>query len=199
VNGETAVKAQIIGLLTLLALLLPGGCTASAPDRRMNSGAAGIVYGEGHAFCVAAPHRWVLDNHSGADQGLHAVFYPVGSSWADAPAVMYATAANRRAGESLDEFIAGDLAEYKNKSPNAIMAAAAPIETSDKKQAVIRHFTGDAWGNKEAVAYIQEDTVFVIITLTARTAASYESALPAFTELVKSYYFLTKDVQINAK
>src|SRR5947207_11362377 len=51
---------------------------------------AGIVYGPKAAFSIAAPEGWVLDNTSGADQGLPCVLYPKGFSWSDARTIMYA-------------------------------------------------------------------------------------------------------------
>jgi hypothetical protein len=51
---------------------------------------AGIVYGPSCAFLIKAPPHWVLDNESGQRQGLSCVFYPEGSSWAEADTVMYA-------------------------------------------------------------------------------------------------------------
>src|SRR5213083_750423 len=50
----------------------------------------GIVYGPKGAFNISAPEGWVLDNESGAEQGLPCVLYPKGESWADARTVIYA-------------------------------------------------------------------------------------------------------------
>lgn len=44
------------------------------------SGNSGIVYDKKHAYSLTAPRDWVLDNTSGASQGLCAVFYLPGSS-----------------------------------------------------------------------------------------------------------------------
>ena len=34
----------------------------------------GIIFGKDHAYVLTAPKGWVLDNQSGVDQGIHAVF-----------------------------------------------------------------------------------------------------------------------------
>jgi hypothetical protein len=192
-NGE---PMRIITRLLLSLVMAAAACCAQAADQKnaddMN---AGIIYGDGHAFAVSAPDGWVLDNESGVNQGLHAVFYPKGSSWKEAPAVMYVNTVRTSPGETIESTIAGDLAEMKLKSPNIRMITGLSIATSDKKTAMVRYFTGDKWGNYEAVAYVQEETVFVLLTLTARTKELYENALNAFQNLVKSYAFLTKDVR----
>jgi hypothetical protein len=54
----------------------------------------GIVYGPKAAFNISAPLGWVLDNNAGAEQGLPCVFYPKGSTWADAKTIMYAKIAS---------------------------------------------------------------------------------------------------------
>ena len=48
----------------------------------------GVIYGENHSFKLIAPSGWVLDNKSGVSQGIHAVFYKKGESWANAETVM---------------------------------------------------------------------------------------------------------------
>jgi hypothetical protein len=62
-------------------------------------GGSGIVYGKDDAFAITAPDGWVLDNRAEQNNGLHAVFYPVGSSQVDAifPAAL-CPAIKRRAG-----------------------------------------------------------------------------------------------------
>ena len=47
----------------------------------------GMLYGKNHTYFLCAPDAWVLDNKSGANQGLHAVFYPVGGYWQHSPVV----------------------------------------------------------------------------------------------------------------
>jgi hypothetical protein len=51
--------------------------------------------------------------------------------------------------------------------------------------------------NYEAVAYIEETESFSIVVLTARDKESYEKSLPAFNDLVASYWFITGAVDIQ--
>ena len=67
----------------------------------------GIVYGPKAAFNIGAPKGWVLDNESGASQGLPCVLYPKGSSWSDAKTVMYAKIASTQF-EDANAFVATD-------------------------------------------------------------------------------------------
>jgi hypothetical protein len=170
---------------------------ASSGDAGSGQSHVGIVYGKGHAFAVTAPPGWVLDNQSGVSAGLYVVFYPEGSSWKNARAAMYANTTRRQAGTSLESFIAEDWQRFKENGADVKVFAAPPEATADNKEAQIRYFSGDKWDNREAVAYIEEDEVFVVLALTSRTPESFNMALPAFRQLVKSYKFLTKAVDIR--
>jgi peroxiredoxin len=68
------------------------------------------------------------------------------------------------------------------------------LETADRKKVEVRHFSADRWGDSQAIAYIREKTVVVMVVLAARTPRSYESALPAFAEVVQSYKLMDEDV-----
>jgi len=173
-----------------------GGRAATSPAREdLNSG---LVYGEGHAFWLTAPDGWVLDNTSGVDQGLHAVFYPWGSSWSDSPVVMYANTALRDTAksESLESFIAGDVDEARAQSPHLRAERKPDLLTADGKHAAVRAFTADKWGNSEKVAYIPEHHVFVLLTLTSKTPGAFARSTQAFESLVKSYKFFTENVEL---
>lgn len=188
---------------TIVRLIVAALCWCVSPAARSeqpsspNEASSGLVYGKDHAFWVSAPKGWVLDNRSGAPQGLHAVFYRLGSSWSDATTVMYVNTGRLAKGESLESFIAGDLARFREQSPNVKMTKESSLSTSDKRTADVRRFSGDQWGNDEAVAYIQEDAVVVMIVLTARNRPDFEGARLSLAELVKSYRFMTKDVRID--
>ena len=52
----------------------------------------GFFYKDSIAFIFTAPDGWLLDNYSAVNQGLPAVFYPIGQTWKDSPVIMYARA-----------------------------------------------------------------------------------------------------------
>ncbi len=158
---------------------------------------SGIVYGETHAFCITAPHGWVLDNRAERNNGLHAVFYPEGSSWAKSAIVMYANAANKGPGqETVDELIAYDTGQFKAKAPKLVVVELTPIKTT-KGSAKVLKFSGDQYNNTEAVAYIDSPKAVVMLVLTSRDEAGFNKSYPAFVALVESYRFLTSDVSIH--
>ena len=158
---------------------------------------SGIVYGKDHAFAISAPDGWVLDNRAEQNNGLHAVFYPVGSSWAESKVVMYANAASKGEGqETVDELIAYDTDQFRAKSPKLAVVALESIQTKDGK-AKVRKFSGDQFKNTEAVAYIDSPKAVVMLVLTSRDDLGFEKTYLAFVTLVKSYKFFTSDVRIQ--
>src|SRR5437667_5046999 len=76
------MKTRLFVCLALLLFCSPISAQETYPG--------GIVYGPKAAFTISAPEGWVLDNESGANQGLPCVLYPKGSTWADAKTIMYA-------------------------------------------------------------------------------------------------------------
>jgi hypothetical protein len=153
----------------------------------------GMVYGDSHAFFVTAPAGWVLDNRSGLRDGVHAAFYPQGSSWTDSPAVMYANGSTRSSGQTLDSFIADDIETFRSRSPQIRVKEGPSIKTKDGRVAVVRYFLGDRSGNYEAVAYITEKRAFVVLALSARSQDAYQRSLQSFQELVRNYTFISDD------
>ncbi len=158
-------------------------------------GASGLVYGEGHSFFVTAPKGWVLDTHSGVDQGLVAVFYPKGSTWATSEATMYVNTRDKVEGTGLlDAFIDSDIARFKVEVPGVKISEGTSLKTKDGKTALVRNFTGGGSGNFETVAYLEESKVFVMIVLSARQLSARDRVLPGFRSLVNSYSFATDNV-----
>ncbi len=161
-------------------------------------GGAGILYGRGHAYSLTAPKGWVLDNSSGVDQGLHAVFYREGESWSTGTAVMYTNVAplDSAAAETGMQAMANDIRSMKEGSPQLQVEPQDTIVTTQQhRKAVVQHFDFGKDGNQESVAYISERTVLVMVVLTARDKRSYKKALKAFRDLVESYSWLTDRVE----
>jgi len=183
----------------LAALNLLSGCAITSGPAlptlppHPESSRRGLVYGASYALLVTAPQDWVLDTKSGSAEGLQAVFYPEGRSWQDAPAVLYVKAAPRTAKDDLEAFIARDLGRLQARSPDMTMHSGPALETADRKSVEVRYFSADRWGDSQAIAYIREKTVVVMVVLAARTPRSYASALPALAEVVQSYKLMDED------
>ena len=180
--------------MILLCFILASTSFAQTIDDSTDGG-GGIVYGKDHAFGISAPKGWILDNSSGVSQGLHAVFYPKGGSWQESPAVMYANTASRKSegNETIEKLIAFDIGQFKSNNPDVKIADLGSFLTKDKKKAIVKTF---AYTQYEAVAYIEEETIIAMLVLTTRTEEQFKNSIPAFRELVSSYFFMTKDVRI---
>jgi hypothetical protein len=183
----------VLGFI-IVCLLIPHPASAQG----MNTG---IIYGQHHAFSLTAPTGWVLDNESGAPQGLHAVFYPIGSSWKASPAVIYARGIVRESSaNTVKAQVELTLKDFKeNGSPHISAQFIKDIKAEKEKKGSLYYFSGDKWGNHEAVAYFEEDKTINFIVLTSRTKEAFNSALKSFEELAMSYMFITEDVKIEKR
>src|ERR1017187_9021755 len=86
--------------LCLILLVAPLGAPSlaqqsAAPKTSLKNLNSGLIYGKNHAYWLTAPKGWILDNKSGVSQGLFAVFYPQGSSWAKSSVVMYTNTSSK--------------------------------------------------------------------------------------------------------
>jgi len=172
-------------------------CTSFA---QIDSAHTGLIYGEDHAFAVKAPSGWVLDNESGVSLGLMAVFYPLGSSWQKAISVMYTNTALKKikGNETIQKVIDYDVNTFKNEQ-DAEVKNGSDLITSDNKTAIVKIFYDKKNKNYEAVAYIDEKYVVVMLVLSSRNKEDFENCYEAFEQFVKSYFYLTDNVKIHDK
>lgn len=161
----------------------------------------GMIYGDDHAFLLQAPAGWVLDNSAGVSQGLHAVFYKKGQSWAKAEIVMYATTEKLQTitYNTLQDFIDADVKHFKKEFKDIVIEDAPAIQITDSIKASVKYFSGITYANYDAIAYINAGKVAVVIALSSRTKEGFEDSKNAFEKLVKSYVFVTDKVEINTK
>jgi hypothetical protein len=155
---------------------------------------SGLLYGQDHAIAFDTPPNWVLDNKSGVEQGLYAVFYPTGSTWANSITIMYLNTIVKK-GRTFDQVLAGDAAAFKNTTK--MDAGAFP--TGDGKKAVVRYFMPTGQGNYEAVAYVNEKNIVALLVMSSRDKAHFQASLPSFQKLIGSYHFLDKTSQTGQK
>jgi hypothetical protein len=154
----------------------------------------GILYGKHPAFMVKAPKGWMFDNESGQDTGLFAVFYLKGSTWANSKVVAYVqTHPITDAIRNPADLAAKTVADFKrNGSPNSKSADQPAIRLANGREAIVVHFTGDQWGNFEAVAYIAEEGWIHYFVLNSRTEEDFKKFRPALEEFVKNYQLIGK-------
>jgi hypothetical protein len=157
------------------------------------------VVGNEVIFALAEPSGWKMDTNSEKNNNLPVVFYPSDQTWENAPAVIYANSAIVDCNISLEKFISNELTDLKSNNPKIIIKDGG-IMTVDGKKVIIKLYTGDKYGNSEAVAYIDnKDGAYISITLTSRTHELFDKDLPAFKELVSSYQLVGNSVFCNGK
>ena len=166
---------------------------------QVDSCSSGLLYGYNHSYYLSAPVGWMMDTESGKEQGITAVFYPKGSSWADGETVMYTTftSFDTLKHETLKNVIASDSIQFKSNSPQLSIKHQSPITISKGKKAEVYNYSGDVNGNYEVVAYITENKGVSMIILSSRNKNGCINNYKMFESLVKSYKFLTDKVNIQ--
>jgi len=181
------MKARLFICLALLLFCSPVSARETYPG--------GIVYGPKAAFNIAAPEGWVLDNTSGADQGLPCVLYPKGSSWSDARTIMYAKIASTQF-EDVNAFVAMAIREMQERhgKPKEKIASG---KTPDGHNYFINEYRATkSYSQWERVAYVQLPHAVAYIVLSSRDEASYRKDSPALQEVLKTFVYLEpKSVQ----
>ena len=168
-------------LLAICAILL-----ASLPVRAED----GYVYGDNHCFYFSAPTGWVADHISGRNQGLAFVFYPKGSSWADATTTIYARVADKTAGlKDPKDQVARTLQQFRTEyqSPDIKAQRVGTAKAATGAVAEIYRFTGDKLGNSELVAYFNEKRTINFFVMSSRDAKDLDRSRKALEELARSY------------
>lgn len=178
--------AALLAVLMLLSL-------AALADKR--EGGGGIVYGEDHAYSILAPEGWIFDNESGVKQGIQAVIYPRGLTWENSSAVIYSGITRKAEGQSLEDVIEADLANFRKLNPDLEVEERPGLKTLDGREAEVRLFRGDRFGNTELVAYVDTPRVVCEVVLSARKKESFRLAVPAFVKVVGSFEFITEKVE----
>ena len=182
---EARVKHSLSLLAALSMLAVANLARAANTD-----GATGLVYGDGFSYQVTAPAGWVLDTEAGVADGLSAVFYPAGRTWTNAEAVMYVHSMERPAGATLEQVIAGEAASFMHASGgHPAVRAVGAVALESGIHAPVRLFSGDRYGNHEAIAYVETPTVIGLVVLSAHQQPAFDAALPAFRALVRSWQY----------
>src|SRR6266516_4081842 len=149
----------------------------------------GIVYGPKAAFNISAPDGWILDNESGADQGMPCVLYRKGSPWSNAKTVMYAKIASTQF-EDVNVFVAMAIKEMK-KTHGAPKEKIASGKTRDGHDYFINEYPATkSYSQWERVAYVQLPRAVAYIVLSSRDEASYRKDSGALQEALKTFMYL---------
>jgi tetratricopeptide (TPR) repeat protein len=180
---STAMKTEVCILAFLAVLTFVPGMPAQETFR------GGIVYGPKAAFKIDAPEGWVLDNKSGAKQGLPCVLYPKGSSWADAKTIIYAKIASTEF-EDVNEFVAWAIKGMKAKHgiPKEKIGSG---KTQDDGDYFINEYPATkTYSQWERVGYVQLPQAVAYIVLSSRDKVSYSKDASALEKVLKTLVYL---------
>ena len=171
--------------------------SSATPDPSVRN--AVVIEGDDHLFMVAAPQGWVLDDTSGMGSRIRCVFYPKGQTWAAAPTVMYV---NPMHGYGLKErtvsaMIAQNEKDFHKRAPKGKVVEAGTLQTASGKTAKVRHFSYDGGATTEAVAFVPENELVMLVVLSARDSKGFQSGLGAFRELVSTYAWVGSNAEFG--
>lgn len=194
---------RILRIAVLAALLALATGAQAAPKSAAKPSAATpppaltLVYGDDHVFGVVAPAGWVVDDSSGLGSRIRVVLYPRGQKWSTAKTVMYVNPLHQKGSDpkSLGEMIDRDVASFRRANPRGAVTAAPMIRTLKGQTAQVRYFSPTGGQPAEAVAYIPEENLVMLLVLSSREPGGFRAALPAFQEFVRHYQFVGGDVQ----
>lgn len=152
------------------------------------TGPSTLVYADTVSFFVDAPSGWILDCKAGQNQGALTVLYRVGESWRTGEAVMYASVLTDRAAvpAKFAKRVQAEVADWRSRVPDARVTSLAPLPVKGGSAAV-RRFQSPSKKLFEVVAYIPRGRIMPLLTMSARNQRAFDSALPAFKQLVRSY------------
>lgn len=178
--------------LLLLALTLVSVVKSEA---EIVEGSRGTAYGLDHIFSLKAPNGWFIDTESCASWGVGFCFYPTNTSLADSSVVMYARGvskkdANYKSEQDVIEFTLNDF--HNNGSPNYHVEMRSDHKIANDRNAVIVYFSGDQWGNYEAVGYLNEAKSINFLVMSAKSKEAFDQSVPAFYQVLESYQFETE-------
>jgi hypothetical protein len=144
----------------------------------------GIVYADDLGIAVSAPKGWLFDSQSGLKQKLNCVMYPVGKTWSSADEVMYVNFSKLKDGQSLEAFIEADIAPFKEKSPGLKVEKEKALKLKSGQEVQVRLFSGDQYGNYEAIAYVEAFGSVGMFVLSCRSKEGFDRRFLAFKEVV---------------
>jgi hypothetical protein len=201
------MKILTVGTMLLLAAALQAGAQQTSPGSgeagggKAPEGNCGLLYGKDHALTFCAPDGWTLDNGIMNDQGIYAVFYPTGSSFQDAKesgTFMYFNVVGKPPDSTVEKMMDNDATQVKHDAPGAVVAESDPIKVGVVSVPILR-FSPGAFDRYEAVAYIGEEKVLVMVVISSKNQVLFKKDYPAFVQLVQSYKYLSSNVTIEHK
>jgi len=195
----------LLGILALAAL--PPAASSAAPKAAAATVApqdtltrkALVIEGDNHLFMISAPEGWVLDDTAGMGSRIRCVFYPKGQKWNTAPTVMYVNPLHGYGAKArtVSALMAEDEKSFHKNSPKGKVTDGGTIQTTGKKTAVVRYFSYDGGPAHEAVAYVPEAELVMLLVLSSKTPEGFQGALAAYHEMVQSYAWVASNSELG--
>jgi hypothetical protein len=155
----------------------------------------GIVYGPKGAFSIEAPKGWVIDNSSGAEQGLPCVLFRKGETWQTAEPLMYAKIAGTDATD-YEAFAKRAIEEMTKQRGDASPKRIATGKTAGGQSYFVNDYSPtEKYERCERVAYIQMPNAVAYVVFSAENSAGLRKHAGALTELIES--FRAMDVKLD--
>jgi hypothetical protein len=198
--AHVALAALALAAASLPAAAAPAAkpAAASAPADTSTRKAL-VIEGDNHLFMVSAPAGWVLDDTSGMGSRIRCVFYPQGEKWSTAATVMYVNPLHGYGAKTrtVSALMAEDEKSFKKNAPRGKVTDGGTIQTTGKKTAVVRYFSNDGGPAHEAVAYVPEAELVMLLVLSSKTPQGFQGALPAYREMVQSYAWVASNAELG--
>ena len=180
------MRQLIVGSIIVLGFSVVGA--GEAPEKLSDIDAC-LHQGENWSVLVSAPDRWVVECRGVDSDDVDVALYPEYSTWAESPFVMYLKSFAISPGESFEQFVTNAGARFKAGQPTVSITDAPALVTLDKKRVVVREFTGDQWGNHEAVGYIDGGAVHLIVVMSSRSEEVFKESRGSFDAFVSELFF----------
>ena len=201
------MKKPVVLLLVFLAVAALVGYYFFAPNTKQEVASSnnqiplekkrgGLIYGEKYSYNLLAPEGWVIDTEAGAANGFNAVFYPMNKTWQTAEAIIY-TVAEQKNGKNLEQYINSNINWYKSKFAEVQVSDWEPLTTSEGQSVPTKLFDADSKTAMELVAYVDSPYTVNRIVLVAKNEDAFTAGFSALDELVKSYKFVSADVEVK--
>lgn len=147
----------------------------------------GIVYGPKGAFNIKAPEGWVIDNRSGAGQGLPCVIFRKGETWQTAEPLMYAKIAGTDITD-YEAFATDAIREMSKERGNMAPKKIATGKTAGGEPYFVNEYSPTKiYPRYERVAYIQMSKAVAYVVFSAESKAAAKKHGGALTEVLDSF------------
>ena len=96
---------------------------------------------------------------------------------------------------TLKDAIKSDQKDFQEKSPGITIKSGKMIPIASGKKVPVQQFLKDRFGNYEAVAYVDEEKVIVLLAHSSNNLKEYKKSYKNFEKLIQSYRFFDNVIE----